>query len=139
MEELTHGDTKAYTLQACVGKGSYGKVYRAISRAGSPEVVAIKVLPLDDGEQSLSQDMQRELLSLRECEHPCVVRYLDAWLSGDQVWIAMEYCLASTQAVMRLARCALKEEQIAAVCAEALKRTRKSCTVVKRHHAFAVL
>ena len=55
--------TQLYSFDKCIGKGSYGKVYRAHPKAGGP-TVAFKVLPLDEGENSISLDMQRELLSL---------------------------------------------------------------------------
>ena len=81
--------------------------------------MAFKVLPLDDGEDSISLDMQRELLSLQECSHPRVVRYHDSYIRDNRLWIAMEYCCCSAQGVMRLSQAPLSEPEIAAVCAEA--------------------
>ena len=112
--------TQLYSFDKCIGKGSYGKVYRAHPKAGGP-TVAFKVLPLDEGENSISLDMQRELLSLRECSHPRVVNYHDAYIRDNRLWIAMEYCLCSAQGVMRLQQAPLSEPEIAAVLTEALR------------------
>ena len=112
--------TQFYRLDKCIGKGSYGKVYRAHPKAGGP-TVAFKVLPLDEGESSISLDMQRELLSLQECSHPRVVNYHDAYIRDNRLWIAMEYCLCSVQSVMRLQQAPLSEPEIAAVLVEALR------------------
>ena len=101
-------------------QGSYGKVYRASAKADGKRV-AFKVMPLDDGEDSLSTDIQRELLSLRECDDSRVVRYFAAYIQEHRLWIAMECCLCSTQGVMRASKQPLAEAEIAAVCAEALR------------------
>ena len=112
--------TLTYTFERCIGKGSYGKVYRAVPKAGG-ETVAFKVLPLEDGESSISLDMRRELLSLRECDHPRVVRYHDAYIRDNRLWIAMEYCLCSAQGVIRTSQRPLSEPQLACVLVEALR------------------
>ena len=56
--------TLSYHFDKCIGRGSYGKVYRGVPKAGG-ETVAFKVLPLEEGEHSISMDMQRELLRYR--------------------------------------------------------------------------
>ena len=112
--------TLTYTFERCIGKGSYGKVYRAVPKAGG-ETVAFKVLPLEDGESSISLDMRRELLSLRECDHPRVVRYHDAYIRDNRLWIAMEYCMCSAQGVIRTSQRPLSEPQLACVLVEALR------------------
>eukprot|EP00966_Prymnesium_polylepis_P300568 6946254-Prymnesium_polylepis.1 len=78
-------------------------------------------MPLDEGEEGLSADIQRELLSLKECDDSRVVRYFAAYIQESRLWIAMEYCQCSTQGVMRVSHHPLAEAEIAAVCAEALR------------------
>lgn len=107
-----------WEFQVLVGKGSYGKVYRAASRANG-DLVAFKVLPLE--EDSISQEILRELSSLRECDHRNIVSYHFSYVYDAQLWIAMEYCSASAQSVMRLSLQPLAEAEIAAVCGEALR------------------
>ena len=119
-EHVTLSDPLAdYTLDRIVGTGSYGKVYRAV-RKDDGSTVAFKVLPLDEG-ADLSLDMQREILGLRDCAHPNVVRYLAAYLTADRLWVAMEFCLCSAAAAMRETGHPLSEPQIACVCACALR------------------
>ena len=61
------------------------------------------------------------MCSLRQCEHPNVVRYHSSYVQDGQLWIAMECCLVSTQGVMRSCLQPLQEDEIAVVCAEALR------------------
>ena len=112
----------AYCLHELIGKGSYGKVYRAAhKRDGS--LCAFKVLPLDDdGVDQISEETRRELLSLRQCESPYVVNFHGAYVHGCQLWIAMEHCTVSVQGVMRLSQQPLREEELAAVCLHAIVR-----------------
>ena len=41
---------------------------------GTPEVVAVKIIPLGDKDEVL--EIQKEIEMLKECNHPNVVRYL---------------------------------------------------------------
>lgn len=120
--ELLHEDpTLLYDFVTCIGKGSYGKVYRAESRTDRKRVVAFKVVRLEDGEQSISADTQRELASLRECHNENVVQYYGAYLCDRRLWISMEFCLCSMHAVLRNMNQPFSEAQIAAVCSKALR------------------
>ena len=107
-----------WEIQALIGQGSYGKVYRATSRA-TTRLVAFKVLPLE--EDPISQEMLMELNSLRRCDHPNIVRYHSSYVFDAQLWIAMEYCSVSALGIMRQSRQPLAEAEVAAVCAEALR------------------
>ena len=42
--------SERYKFERCIGKGSYGKVYRVVSKGGSQRQLAFKVMPLEDGE-----------------------------------------------------------------------------------------
>jgi len=117
---LLHKDPLRYfDFDKCIGKGSYGKVYKAYSRTDR-SLSAFKVIPLDDGEDSITAETQRELLSLCECVHAQVVRYRNTYLYENRLWIEMEYCECSLQAVMRQSKQPLTESAIAAVCAKVL-------------------
>ena len=107
-----------WEIQALIGQGSYGKVYRATSRATS-RLVAFKVLPLE--EDAISHEMLMELNSLRRCDHPNIVRYHSSYVFDAQLWIAMEYCSVSALGIMRQSRQPFAEVEVAAVCAEALR------------------
>jgi serine/threonine protein kinase len=107
-----------WEIQALIGQGSYGKVYRATSRATS-RLVAFKVLPLE--EDAISHELLMELNSLRRCDHPNIVRYHSSYVFDAQLWIAMEYCSVSALGIMRQSRQPFAEVEVAAVCAEALR------------------
>jgi len=112
--------TLLYDFVRCIGKGSYGKVYKAVSKTNKLNTVAFKVLPLEDGAQSITTETQRELNSLRECQHPRVVRYHGAYIQESRLWIAMEFCCCSVHAILRRTKRPLSEAQIATICSEAL-------------------
>ena len=112
---------ETFSFTKVIGKGSYGKVYLAEHRH-SREQRAFKVLPLDCYEaDEISSEMVRELLSLRECDSPYIVRYHGAYVHDCQLWIAMEYCSVSAQGAMRQAGAPLCEPEIAAICVQALR------------------
>lgn len=111
---------RSFNFQAIIGKGSYGKVYRAAAKDGG-RLVAFKVLSLDDDEESITLEIQRELDSLRECQHPNIVQYEGAYIASKRLWVAMEYCLCSLHCVLSRTNRPLQEGQIAAVMARALR------------------
>jgi serine/threonine protein kinase len=81
-------DVGGYTLEAPLGEGGFGTVFRA-KRGG--ELYALKLLPLEEvGEWGV-----RELLNLAKVHHPNVVRLLGHCLWPDKApryfVIIMEY------------------------------------------------
>lgn len=110
-----------FSFTKLIGRGSYGKVYCAVHKQNGCQR-AFKVLPLDgDATELISSETRRELLSLRECHSPYVVQYHGAYVHDCQLWIAMEYCIVSTQGAMRQAGAPLRESEVAAVCLQALR------------------
>jgi serine/threonine-protein kinase 24/25/MST4 len=105
--------------QKLIGKGSYGKVYRAAHKKDG-HLRAFKVLPLDD-DSAISEETRRELLSLRQCDSAYVVKFHGAYSHDCQLWIAMEYCTVSVQGAMRLSGQPLCEAEVAAVCLQSLR------------------
>ncbi|HLN32769.1 MAG TPA: serine/threonine-protein kinase [Gemmataceae bacterium] len=80
-----------YRILDEVGKGSFGKVYRAIHPVMN-RVVAVKVLEpglLDDGE---TRDwFRREVEALTHLVHPNIVMAYDAQETPDSLFVVMEY------------------------------------------------
>jgi len=113
--------TEAFEFEQVIGKGSFAKVYRARCRADN-RIVAFKVIVLDNHceEEGLTVELQRELVSLRDCQHPNIVQYEGAYLAAGRLWVAMEYCMCSLHGVLSSGKRPLSEEQIAAVMARAL-------------------
>eukprot|EP01112_Ceratiomyxa_fruticulosa_P018274 TRINITY_DN5813_c0_g1_i4.p1 TRINITY_DN5813_c0_g1~~TRINITY_DN5813_c0_g1_i4.p1 ORF type:complete len:555 (-),score=108.81 TRINITY_DN5813_c0_g1_i4:47-1711(-) len=122
-----------FSIQEKLGKGSYGEVYKGfrippqdqttspVAQKSNREVVAIKVISLDDS-QAL-QDVQKEIEILQECDHANVVKYYGSYFHRDYcLWIVMEYCGGgSVQDIVQVMESGLKEDEIAVICREALK------------------
>ncbi|CEG42167.1 ste ste20 mst protein kinase [Plasmopara halstedii] len=101
-----------------IGEGSYGKVYKAVNKS-SAEVVALKVVPVENEDRAAYEELTREILILERCKSPFVVQYLGSFSYESQLWIAMEFCAAGSLADLHVlrGRQVLREAEIAAVCA----------------------
>lgn len=73
-----------YTQAELIGRGAYGKVYKAQHRDRS---VAIKAVPLDEG---IPASVVREVTILQPLRHENVVRLYDVKLTETHVLIEME-------------------------------------------------
>ena len=109
--------TAVLELQEKIGEGSFGSVYRATDlRSG--EDVAVKILPAD----SDMAPLQREIMILKHCDSPHIVRYFGTYVKDTDLWITMEYCNAgSVSDLMEAAGRTLEEAHIAAICRSALR------------------
>ena len=109
-ELITPGDPEAlFQIEAQLGEGSFGVVYRArCNEGGCP--VAVKALPVYE---NCLQSAAHELKILRECEHPNIVGYYGVfllrflrfprnrwskmrtgtWSKDCNLWIVMELCV----------------------------------------------
>jgi serine/threonine-protein kinase len=80
-----------YELEAELGRGGMGVVYRA-RRLADGQAVALKtVLPaVAPGAVTLAR-FEREMAILRQLTHPHIVRFLDSGESGGLLYLVMEY------------------------------------------------
>jgi serine/threonine-protein kinase len=80
-----------YLLEAEVGRGSMGAVYRA-TYVGQGKVCAVKVL-LDAlaSDTSFVTRFKREANIAATLRHPNIVRVFDAGIQGEYIFFAMEY------------------------------------------------
>ncbi|XP_064622128.1 mitogen-activated protein kinase kinase kinase kinase 5-like isoform X3 [Lineus longissimus] len=101
-----------------VGSGTYGDVYKARDLATS-ELAAIKVIKLEPGDDF--SIIQQEILMMKDCKNPNIVRYFGSYLRRDKLWIAMEYCGGGSMQDIYHLTGPLQELQIAFVCRETLK------------------
>jgi serine/threonine-protein kinase len=79
-----------YRMEAELGRGAMGVVYRA-TRQSDGQAVAVKVIPPAAG--VTERDVQRFVREARICaglEHPNIVRGFDTGASGGLLWLAME-------------------------------------------------
>ena len=79
-----------FTLEAKLGAGAMGVVYRA-RYAKTGQIVALKILPAEllSHELSLAR-FEREMEILKKLKHPNVVRYYGGGKHGEHPYFAME-------------------------------------------------
>jgi serine/threonine-protein kinase len=85
---FVHGQ---HVIQEQVGKGSLGRVYRAIHRAMN-RTVAIKMLGADVTKNpAVKQAFQREVKAAARLNHPNIVTAYDANEAGDRFYLVLEF------------------------------------------------
>lgn len=72
-------------LQAKIGVGSYGTVFKAIDRRDE-RIVAVKTLHAN----KYVEQLRREIRIIRGCDHPNIISCKGVFQNTDQVWIVME-------------------------------------------------
>ncbi|KAI9306784.1 kinase-like domain-containing protein [Cunninghamella echinulata] len=82
------GATAQYQLGNCIGKGQFASVYRALD-LGTGEIVAIKRIKLEDGEQD--EEMMKEIALLKTMNHFNVIKYLGFIRNRNHLNIILEY------------------------------------------------
>ena len=87
----------SYRLLQLIGKGSYGRVFRARD-VSSNQLVAVKVIELPPGEQSFGEDVRREVEALSSCVCPFVLKYFGSFLHAERWWLVTELCHAGSLA-----------------------------------------
>lgn len=104
-----------------IGHGSFGAVYYARNIA-TKEVVAIKKMSFT-GKQSTEkwQDIVKEVRFLRQLKHKNTIDYKGCYLKEHTAWLVMEYCLGSASDIIEVHKKPLREEEISAVCKDALQ------------------
>lgn len=104
-----------------IGHGSFGAVYYA-RNVTSKEVVAIKKMSFT-GKQSTEkwQDIVKEVRFLRQLKHKNTIDYKGCYLKEHTAWLVMEYCLGSASDIIEVHKKPLREEEISAICKDALQ------------------
>eukprot|EP01156_Anaeramoeba_ignava_P010169 Anaeramoba_ignava/a479016_469.p2 GENE.a479016_469~~a479016_469.p2 ORF type:complete len:393 (-),score=140.74 a479016_469:1535-2713(-) len=100
-----------------IGEGSTGSVYVATHKATGKQV-ALKIM----GEfiQQNMKVVENEIAMMRSSKHKNVVEYIGSYLTGDSLWVAMEYMDGGSLTEI-VSICKMSEPQIAAVCKEILR------------------
>ncbi|KAF8635037.1 hypothetical protein AX15_000575 [Amanita polypyramis BW_CC] len=106
--------TELYCDLVKIRQGASGVVYIAC-QVGTGISVAIKQMDLD--KQPKKELVINEVLVMRSVRHPNIVSYIDSFLYGGDLWIAMEYMEGSSLTDVVMAN-SMTEGQIAAVSRE---------------------
>jgi FtsZ-binding cell division protein ZapB len=102
-----------------IGEGTFGEVFVGTDRR-SLDKVAIKKMDLND---NYEEDLITEIQMMQSSKHDNIVRYIDSYKWGDDLWVVMEYMTGGslTEILEQFKHIRLTEEQIALICFECLK------------------
>ncbi|XP_053439128.1 STE20-like serine/threonine-protein kinase isoform X1 [Nycticebus coucang] len=102
-----------------LGDGAFGKVYKAQNKE-THVLAAAKVIDTKSEEEL--EDYMVEIDILASCDHPNIVKLLDAFYYENNLWILIEFCAGgAVDAVMLELERPLTESQIQVVCKQTLE------------------
>ena len=110
-----------YTSLELIGKGTYGKIYKAVRRSDGV-VVALKKVNLKRQSSQEQTDTLNEIRVMERVDHPNIVKFYEAFLEGGSVYIVMEYLgggdLSTLIRWYSAAKTPIPEETLWRYCAE---------------------
>jgi serine/threonine protein kinase len=87
----------SFLIDAELGAGAMGVVYRGVRETGKTRVAAVKVISIDQMSKGKAFDrFIREAEILEQFRHPNIVKYLARGKSGKTFYYAMEYIQGAT-------------------------------------------
>lgn len=103
-----------------IGHGSFGAVYYA-RNIQTKEIVAIKKMSYQ-GRQTKEKwmDIVKEVKFLRLVKNKHCIEYKGCYLRDHTAWLVMDYCLGSASDIVEVHKKPLHEDEIGAICAQAL-------------------
>jgi len=108
-----------YRRLECIGKGSFGSVYRA-EDPSTGQQVAVKVINLEEfGDES--DEISSEINVLAQASCPKLIQYMGSYTVGSELWIVMEYLSGGSLGdLMEKTESVLEEAAIASVMRDLL-------------------
>ncbi|XP_072771037.1 STE20-like serine/threonine-protein kinase isoform X1 [Nerophis lumbriciformis] len=102
-----------------LGDGAFGKVFKAQNKL-TGVLAAAKVIDTKTEEEL--EDYMVEIDILASCDHPNIVKLLDAFYYEGKLWILIEFCAGgAVDAIMLELERPLTEPQIKVVCRQTLQ------------------
>lgn len=102
-----------YAKCECIGKGSFGEVYKGKELA-TGKTVALKLVDLEKADEEI-EVIQREIKVMSQISNPYVVQYYSSLMYGSTLWIVMEFMAAGSLKELLDAVGPFPEEAIATV------------------------
>lgn len=78
-----------YEKIECIGRGSFGEVYRG-REVNTGKIVALKLVDLEKADEEIDV-LQREIKVMSQISNPYVVQYHSSLMRGSTLWIVMEF------------------------------------------------
>lgn len=113
-----HDRSDHYTLQASLGSGSFGTVWKALS-IKDEIFVAVKQIDLEATQDDL-EEIQQEIGLLAACKSPYITMYHESFVSGSTLWIVMEYLEGGSLLDLLNRLGPFREPEVAVMCRETL-------------------
>ncbi|EGS18665.1 uncharacterized protein CTHT_0052710 [Thermochaetoides thermophila DSM 1495] len=119
-------DPPPYDLAELIGKGSFGRVYKAKSRE-TGKLVAIKIISIDEGDSyapgqaDTFNDILKEVNTLKRLNEggaKNINLVIDSLLIGPTIWIVTEYCAGGSVATLMRPTNGLQEKYIIPILRE---------------------
>ena len=82
-----------YEICKPIGKGKFAVVYRA-RRVGTDEIVALKRINVDSIDDKAREKTLHEVRLLQSLDHPNVIRYMDSFITDNDLVIVFEWAAA---------------------------------------------
>ena len=79
-----------YQLQALLGEGTFGQVWKARDQGALERDVAIELIEKEESDDDLRKRLQREAKMASDLSHPRIVRVFDADWNQGHLFIVME-------------------------------------------------
>ena len=82
-----------YEVLKSIGKGKFAVVYRA-KKIGDDQVIALKRIAVDMMNDKAKEKCLKEVRLLQNLDHPNIIRYMDSFLTDNDLFIAYEWAAA---------------------------------------------
>jgi len=111
-----------------IGEGTYGEVYKATDKE-SGDVVALKKVKLNNGDEGIPSTALREIAILKEMDHPNCVGLLDVESSETFLHLVFEFCDGDLKHYMRTFQGNIPPQRVK----EIMYQTMVGCTYMHMH------
>ncbi len=89
--EIYGNSLKEYKILSLLGKGSFGSVYKVLSRRTRQIYVMKKISKLSTLNKTYAEAAQNEVKILAKLDHPSVIKLMTSFEENDSLYIIQEF------------------------------------------------